>query len=206
MQQSQLKPILAFTFLLSACQADVYTTDIKEYYFTVEPRSEQNTQLFSVFFRKFNRQLAQHLGARQMRFLQLTTSKTSDTSSIYVGDKSQYRRVELDGQEYQSVGKGRWERKSHIYSYGGLLLRRQKIIKNIYRMKLYFNSEYLYEWHNSNDYLTRQRAYTLFLHELGHGMLMQHHPDPDDVMYYRIDSARKDIPSFMARVVKFLQR
>lgn len=186
----------------TGCQADIYTTDIKEYRFTIEPRTERNVQLFRSFFRTFNRQFEKEFG--QPRLLQLTSTKTNNTSTIHIGDDSQYRIRHIDGQDYKAVGRGNWQRNSYVHIYGGILLRQQKVIENVYSMRLYFNDHYLHEWHNSTDYLTRQRAYTLFLHELGHGMQMRHESESTDIMYYRINRCDKDIPAFMQRVAAFM--
>ena len=190
--------------VLGGCQTDTYTTNIKEYRFTIEPHTERNVQLFNSFFRIFNRQFAKQFGHK--RLLRLTTTKTSNTSSIHLGSDGQYRVIHLDGQDYKTVGRGNWQRTSYVHIYGGILLRQQKIVENIYSMRLYFNSDYLHEWHNSTDLLTRHRAYTLFLHELGHGMRMQHEPNPEDIMYYQINPVKKDIPAFMQRVASFLHQ
>ena len=196
--------VYIFVFLSIGCQTDIYTTDIKEYRFTIEPRTERNVLLFRSFFRAFNRQFEKQFG--QPRLLQLTSTKTNNTSTIHIGDNNQYRIRNIDGQEYKTVGKGNWQRNSYVHIYGGILLRQQKVIENIYSMKLYFNEHYLHEWHSSTDYLTRQQAYTLFLHELGHGMQMGHEPESTDIMYYQINRNKKDLSAFMRRVAKFMRR
>ena len=178
--------------LLVACGEDFFIANVKRYYFTVSPATPENHRIFNELFGNFNRRF-------NTPYLNLTHSgalPASETSTIVLTRGL----LHADGK----LGWGKWVRTSQLNSRQGFLQKPYKVRKDIYTMKLEFDRDYLQERYYSHKSNHKKQMRTLFLHELGHGFQMGHHPNRRSVMYREITDDYKDLNSYYRRVYDFL--
>ena len=150
--------------------------------------------MFSELFGNFNRRFNDS-------YLNLTRSgalPANETSTIVLTRGL----LHADGK----LGWGKWVRTSQLNSRESFLRKPYKVRKDIYTMELEFDRDYLRERYYSYKPNHKKQMRTLFLHELGHGFQMGHHPDRRSVMYREITDDYKDFNSYYRRVYDFLIR
>lgn len=180
--------------LLVACGDGFFISTTKQYYFVVEPATGENHRIFRALFGDFNRRF----NASYLNLVREGALSANETSTI----KLTRGLVRKDGK----LGWGQWLRTSKLNSRRGFLNSPHKVRKDIYTMKLEFDNDYLKKRYHSYDEKDQQQLRTLFLHELGHGFQMGHHPDKSSVMYREVGDGHKDYNSFYERAYRFLLR
>lgn len=180
--------------LLVACGDGFFVSTTKQYYFVVKPATRENHRIFRGLFNDFNRRF----NAPYLNLVREGALSASETSTI----KLTHDLLRRDGK----LGWGRWLRTSKLNSRRGFLKSPQKVRKDIYTMELEFDDNYLKKRYHSRNDKDQKQLRTLFLHELGHGFQMGHHPDKRSVMYREVGDGYKDYASFYERAYRFLLR
>lgn len=102
-----------------------------------------------------------------------------------------------------NLGYGQWiaeidEESSATRVTGG----RQPHRTTVYSMKIEFDEDYLVSHLNPTTPAEKDELRTLYFHEVGHGLQMNHDPEVSSVMYKYI-SGTKDFASFFGRVRQY---
>ena len=179
--------------LLISCGDGFFVSTVKQYYFVVKPATEENRRIFRGLFGNFNRRFNESY----LNLVQEGDLSANETSTIKLTNGL----LSKDGK----LGWGRWLRTSKLNSRRGFLRQPHKVRKDIYTMELEFDQDYIKKRHYSNADNERRQLRTLFLHELGHGFQMGHHPDKRSVMYREINDGYKNYDSFYERANRFLR-
>jgi hypothetical protein len=180
----------AFALALSGCGASYNETEIKDFRLAVLSSDAAIQDAFRSLVATFN----QSAGVQALRFE--ADAKNANSAIILTPGLTA-----RDGK----VGWGQWLTETEEEpAYQGVTGR--KLDREItYTMRLELDSEYVGE-RVANP--TKDKQYDLlklFCHEVGHGLLMGHHTNPKDVMYYDI-SGQKDFDAFWPRVKEFFAR
>ncbi len=180
--------------LLAACGDGFFVSNTKQYYFVVKPATRENTRIFKGLFADFNRRF----NSPYLNLVRGGELRASETSTIALTQGLRHKEGKL--------GWGRWIRTAKLNSRRGFLNKPHQVRKNIYTMELEFDRDYVTRRYRSDNDKDQRQLRTLFLHELGHGFQMGHHPDSRSVMYHEIDDTAKDYASFYRRAYRFLLR
>lgn len=178
--------------LLISCGEGFFVSTIKQYYFVVKPTTGENRRIFRELFGEFN----SRVNAPYLNLIGEGELSASETSTIELTHGLLHRDEKL--------GWGRWLKTSKLNSRSGFLNQPHKVRKDIYTMELEFDNGFLKKHYQSNDDADQQLARTLFLHELGHGLQMGHHPSRRSIMYREINSGYKDYDAFYRSAYRFL--
>ena len=178
--------------LLVSCGDGFFVSTSKQYYFVVRPATGENHSIFKELFGNFNHRF----NASYLNLVREGDLSASETSTI------ELTRGLLSRDD--KLGWGRWLRTSKLNSRSGFLNQPYKVRKDIYTMELEFDSNYIKKRYRSHNDKDKRQLSTLFLHELGHGFQMGHHPDSRSVMYREINDGYKDYDSFYERAYRFL--
>ena len=180
--------------LLVACGDGFFVSTVKQYYFVVRPATGENHRIFRELFGDFNRRF----NASYLNLVRGGGLSASEISTIEMTDGLLHKDDKL--------GWGRWLRTSKLNSRRGFLNQPHKLRKDIYTMELEFDNDYLKKRYRSDSDKEKRQLRTLFLHELGHGFQMGHHPDRRSVMYREINDGYKNYDSFYERANQFLRQ
>ena len=188
---------------LASCREDVFITNVQNYRFVVAPKTETNVRIIRNLFYTFN----QEMGEEVLYLVQAgETDDRAAVSSILFERDTAYRSKIISSEHFRTVGSGNWLRLTHTQRYRSFFYQPHALMTQVYTMQLRFNADYFINWYLSSDSQQRALAYTLFLHELGHGMRLRHVNKQAAVMYPQINAVPKDYSDFYAKVRTFLRQ
>jgi hypothetical protein len=102
------------------------------------------------------------------------------------------------------VGWGQWIRTTESESAANSLFGDTPSRTHIFTMRLEFDYDYIKDRINVADSEKHYDFRKLFYHEVGHGLQLDHDPNPQSVMYYDI-SGTKDFNGYIRQVRSYLQ-
>jgi hypothetical protein len=177
--------LLAITLTLTACGANYDETRIKNFRLFIETDDSDIINKFKGFSEIFNKEVGLIAASGEDRdaiTIVDSPSEANSTAKIVLGLES----------EKDKIGFGRWETKTSedapVLSLTGGNPRR--VVE--YSMALEFDEAYILDRiqapKNSEQW---KEIFTLFCHEVGHGMTLVHTDDITDVMYPTINGKRQ---------------
>ena len=182
--------------LISSC--DGMINHKKRYYFTLSPHSEQNRELLNFYFYKFN----SNFNVDVLNFLPYDHNRSDDElSTILMIPHMSQRQGEDDG----TLGWAQWRTCTKVSNFKTLLVSPHKMLTKIHTMHLEFDETQFTKWHHSEHLAEREKAKSLFLHEVGHGFHLIHDPDKNAVMYESINNENKNYQKYYNKVASFLE-
>jgi hypothetical protein len=175
-------------YLMTACGSSYNEHDIKDYRLAVESNDASVKDAFEKMISEFNSQV----GLSALKFV----NDPADANSQIILTRGLNAR---DGK----VGWGQWIRTTESDSPVGSIIGETPDRTNVYSMRLEFDQDYVIERMDSSRADRYYEFRKLFYHEVGHGLQMDHDPNPQALMYYDI-SGTKDFNGYIKRVQQYL--
>jgi hypothetical protein len=179
---------LASALMITACGSSYNEHDVKDYRLAVDSNDDSIKDAFEKMISEFNSEV----GLNALRFV----NDPADANSQIILTRGLNAR---DGK----VGWGQWIRTTESDSPVGSLLGETPDRTNVYSMRLEFDLEYVTARMDSSRADRYYEFRKLFYHEVGHGLQMDHDPNPQALMYYDI-SGTKDFNGYVKRVQQYL--
>ncbi len=180
---------LPVTISLVACSGDYQEEEIKEYVLSTKSKDSAEQEAFASLVQSYN----EHAGFEALLY---TYNESESNSTILLTPGLNAR----DGK----VGYGQWIRESQVDSSAVRLVGDTPKRELRYSMRLEFDRDYIMNRVADGTNESRSELMKLFAHEVGHGLQMNHHQDPLNVMYYDI-SGHKDFTGYFERVRQYFQ-
>ncbi len=182
--------LFSVIFLLTVsvgCGRNYDEYEVKEYRLTVESPDNTMHQIFSRLIDDYN----DDAGFSALNYV----SSGAEANSVIVLTQGLHAR---DGK----IGWGQWVKQIEEDN-PGLLETQSKGQRTIYySMRVELDQEYVTSRMHAKDPEKTYELFKLFAHEVGHGFMMNHDPEPQSVMYYEV-SGNKDFTTYFQRVRTF---
>lgn len=107
----------------------------------------------------------------------------------------------------EKLGWGQWMTEEVVQYQGPVVLHMGSQNKDVfYSMRVEFDQNYIGEKMYSIDPSDQQKIRTLWCHEIGHGLQMNHVSEQTDVMYEYVDGDQKDFAKYFTEAKNFFLR
>lgn len=177
---------LFVSFVTVGCGRSYEEHEVKEYRLAVDSTDVTIQQLFSGLIDTYNNDAG-------FKALTYVSAGASSNSQIILTPGLNAR----DGK----IGWGQWIKNIEEDSPNALAT--DTPVRTVhYTMRLELDADYVKTRMNATETDKRYELFKLFAHEVGHGFMMNHDPDPKSVMYYEV-SGNKDFPTYFQRVRTF---
>jgi len=179
---------LIFPLLITVGCGDAYKTEeVKDYRLHVKSNDLEIQQFFYDLIQDYN----ERAGIEALSFV---GNEEEANSSIQLVQGLRLRD--------KKVGWGQWIKETKTSGASLFSAGEQGTRTVLYSMKVEFDRDYMVTRMNSQDEKEKDEIFKLFSHEVGHGFLFDHHPDPRNVMYFDV-SGKKDYSRYFENVRGF---
>lgn len=179
--------LFLFSSFLSSCGDQYSTEEVKDYRLFVQTSDPDVQQFFYELIQTYN----QRAGLTAISYVS-NPDEANSTIKLVKGLRLRDKKV----------GWGQWVKETKT-SGSGLFGNSGSPTRTVlYSMKVEFDEDYMLSRKDSEDEQQQDEIFKLFAHEVGHGFLFDHHPDPNNVMYFDVSGA-KDYSNYFSNVRSF---
>jgi hypothetical protein len=172
---------------LSSCGSDYKKVEIKDFRLQVKSGDPDVHQFFYQLIQDYN----ERAGITALSYVS-NPDEANSTIELIKGLRLQDKKV----------GWGQWVKETETSGVNMFAVNSKPVKTITYTMKVEFDEDYMTSRLALSDEDEKDEVFKLFAHEVGHGFLLEHHPDPSNVMYFDV-SGKKEYESYFLNVQNF---